>query len=153
MWVTRTLGAATVPGSVQTEQSATRTRTASNHLVGKLVYSIIQNTLIESLTVKVLSFLTKVQIKKKWSIKTVDEAKIMYKNDICPWIIFQFSIYWFLLRYKVSAKWTNFIPWSGKNYYICKCKIGWSGDGKVCGPDRDLDGWPDFDLPCQVAAS
>ena len=39
---------------------------------------------------------------------------------------------------------------SGKNFYICKCKIGWSGDGKVCGPDRDLDGWPDFDLPCQV---
>ena len=38
----------------------------------------------------------------------------------------------------------------GKNYYTCACKIGWAGDGKVCGPDRDLDGWPDFDLPCQV---
>jgi len=37
----------------------------------------------------------------------------------------------------------------GKQYYVCKCKIGWAGDGKVCGPDRDLDGWPDFDLPCQ----
>ena len=37
----------------------------------------------------------------------------------------------------------------GKQFYVCKCKIGWAGDGKVCGPDRDLDGWPDFDLPCQ----
>merc|ERR1719209_2047288 len=37
----------------------------------------------------------------------------------------------------------------GKQYYVCKCKIGWAGDGKVCGPDRELDGWPDFDLPCQ----
>ena len=33
---------------------------------------------------------------------------------------------------------------------MCKCKIGWAGDGKLCGPDRDLDGWPDYDLPCQV---
>jgi len=37
----------------------------------------------------------------------------------------------------------------GKDKYICKCKIGWAGDGFICGPDRDLDGWPDFDLPCQ----
>jgi len=37
----------------------------------------------------------------------------------------------------------------GKSHYICKCKIGWAGDGKLCGPDRDLDGWPDFDLACQ----
>merc|ERR1711936_1438666 len=37
----------------------------------------------------------------------------------------------------------------GKNHYICKCKIGWAGDGKLCGPDRDLDGWPDFDIACQ----
>ncbi|XP_063227789.1 cartilage oligomeric matrix protein [Bacillus rossius redtenbacheri] len=32
--------------------------------------------------------------------------------------------------------------------YKCKCKIGWAGDGKNCGPDRDLDGWPDEDLGC-----
>lgn len=38
---------------------------------------------------------------------------------------------------------------TGLTYYICKCKVGWAGDGKVCGPDRDLDGWPDRDLPCQ----
>ena len=24
----------------------------------------------------------------------------------------------------------------GKSHYICKCKIGWAGDGKLCGPDR-----------------
>ena len=37
----------------------------------------------------------------------------------------------------------------GLKYYICKCKVGWAGSGKVCGPDIDLDAWPDQDLPCQ----
>ena len=32
--------------------------------------------------------------------------------------------------------------------YTCKCKVGYAGDGKVCGTDRDLDGWPDVDLGC-----
>ncbi|CAG0892634.1 unnamed protein product [Darwinula stevensoni] len=32
--------------------------------------------------------------------------------------------------------------------YTCKCRVGWAGDGKTCGPDTDLDGWPDFDLGC-----
>lgn len=29
-----------------------------------------------------------------------------------------------------------------------QCKVGWAGDGQTCGPDRDLDGWPDYDLGC-----
>lgn len=32
--------------------------------------------------------------------------------------------------------------------YGCKCKVGYAGDGKICGNDRDLDGWPDIDLGC-----
>lgn len=36
----------------------------------------------------------------------------------------------------------------GRNQYTCKCKVGWTGDGFVCGPDRDLDGSPDYDLEC-----
>jgi hypothetical protein len=32
-----------------------------------------------------------------------------------------------------------------------QCKIGWAGDGRVCGPDRDLDSWPDYDLGCADA--
>ena len=39
--------------------------------------------------------------------------------------------------------------WTGLKNYICKCKVGWAGDGKLCGPDRDLDAWPDMDLGCQ----
>lgn len=32
--------------------------------------------------------------------------------------------------------------------FQCRCKIGFAGDGKMCAPDRDIDGWPDFTLPC-----
>lgn len=32
--------------------------------------------------------------------------------------------------------------------YRCKCKVGWAGDGYYCGHDKDLDGWPDYDLGC-----
>lgn len=36
----------------------------------------------------------------------------------------------------------------GGRRFGCKCKVGFAGDGFVCGGDRDLDGWPDVDLGC-----
>ncbi|CAH1796397.1 unnamed protein product [Owenia fusiformis] len=30
----------------------------------------------------------------------------------------------------------------------CECRVGWAGDGKLCGRDTDLDGIPDQALPC-----
>lgn len=36
----------------------------------------------------------------------------------------------------------------GSHSFRCKCKLGWAGDGFFCGPDRDLDGWPDYRLNC-----
>ncbi|XP_047030930.1 cartilage oligomeric matrix protein [Helicoverpa zea] len=30
----------------------------------------------------------------------------------------------------------------------CVCATGWAGNGTVCGPDKDLDGYPDHQLPC-----
>lgn len=32
--------------------------------------------------------------------------------------------------------------------FVCECKIGWAGDGVLCGADSDLDGWCDFELAC-----
>lgn len=32
--------------------------------------------------------------------------------------------------------------------FRCKCKVGWAGDGYFCAIDKDLDGWPDYDLGC-----
>ncbi|XP_064494669.1 thrombospondin-3 isoform X2 [Pseudopipra pipra] len=29
-----------------------------------------------------------------------------------------------------------------------QCNVGWAGNGNVCGPDTDLDGYPDEPLPC-----
>lgn len=36
----------------------------------------------------------------------------------------------------------------GSSTLKCKCKIGWTGNGTVCGIDSDLDGFPDRPLPC-----
>lgn len=36
----------------------------------------------------------------------------------------------------------------GGHSYKCKCKVGFAGPGNYCGPDRDLDGWPDHELSC-----
>ncbi|KAL6109881.1 thbs3 [Pungitius sinensis] len=30
----------------------------------------------------------------------------------------------------------------------CRCNVGWAGDGNTCGPDTDIDGYPDRPLPC-----
>ncbi len=29
-----------------------------------------------------------------------------------------------------------------------QCNIGWAGNGNICGPDSDIDGYPDAPLPC-----
>lgn len=36
----------------------------------------------------------------------------------------------------------------GYGKFRCKCKVGFAGDGVMCGPDTDIDGWPDYDLRC-----
>ncbi|CAL7945170.1 unnamed protein product [Xylocopa violacea] len=32
--------------------------------------------------------------------------------------------------------------------YTCNCRVGWAGDGAICGVDSDSDGIPDEDLNC-----
>lgn len=32
--------------------------------------------------------------------------------------------------------------------YRCICKIGWAGNGQICGRDTDLDSFPDEQLRC-----
>lgn len=32
---------------------------------------------------------------------------------------------------------------------VCECKVGWAGNGTICGRDKDIDGFPDFELPCE----
>ncbi|KAJ8926470.1 hypothetical protein NQ314_021165 [Rhamnusium bicolor] len=39
----------------------------------------------------------------------------------------------------------------GWGQYACECVTGWAGNGVMCGPDRDLDSWPDIRLPCSDA--
>lgn len=32
--------------------------------------------------------------------------------------------------------------------YRCQCRVGWAGNGALCGRDTDLDGIPDLELKC-----
>ena len=34
----------------------------------------------------------------------------------------------------------------------CMCALGMAGDGETCGPDKDLDGYPDEGLTCKDVA-
>lgn len=34
------------------------------------------------------------------------------------------------------------------NFFLPQCPTGFAGDGVTCGPDSDLDGFPNMDLPC-----
>jgi hypothetical protein len=33
-------------------------------------------------------------------------------------------------------------------FCVFQCNVGWAGNGNVCGPDTDIDGYPDQALPC-----
>lgn len=35
-----------------------------------------------------------------------------------------------------------------KHYPSSQCGVGWAGNGYVCGPDIDIDGFPDEKLDC-----
>ncbi|CAL4071813.1 unnamed protein product, partial [Meganyctiphanes norvegica] len=38
---------------------------------------------------------------------------------------------------------------NGATTHICKCNVGSAGNGKLCGSDQDLDGYPDMELKCK----
>lgn len=40
---------------------------------------------------------------------------------------------------------------TGGNKFKCKCRVGWAGNGLICGIDSDIDGWSDVQLNCTDA--
>ncbi|CAL4071811.1 unnamed protein product, partial [Meganyctiphanes norvegica] len=38
---------------------------------------------------------------------------------------------------------------NGGTTHLCKCNVGSAGNGKLCGSDQDLDGYPDMELKCK----
>jgi hypothetical protein len=45
----------------------------------------------------------------------------------------------------------SFVRCLNVHLVFAQCNIGWAGDGRACGSDRDLDSWPDYDLGCADA--
>lgn len=39
-------------------------------------------------------------------------------------------------------------PAADSHPLLSQCNVGWAGNGNVCGPDTDIDGYPDQALPC-----
>ncbi|XP_077966960.1 cartilage oligomeric matrix protein-like isoform X2 [Styela clava] len=53
---------------------------------------------------------------------------------------------------KKSSCHVNATCQSHRDGAVCECRVGTAGNGYTCGEDSDLDGRPDYDLPCVDAS-